>query len=106
MPGADPQAETIVITHGHLPHNAESPTARSADRRFSAKFGFRRWSGSRRTDYPLRSRCRRRLVLPRLFLGEGVEFGGYVSGLGRADALEDFLCLPQAGLRVSGTARG
>ena len=27
MPGADPQTETMAITQGHLPHNAESPPA-------------------------------------------------------------------------------
>ena len=25
MPGADPQTETMAITQGQLPHNAESP---------------------------------------------------------------------------------
>jgi hypothetical protein len=37
-----------------------------------------------------------------LLLGKGVEFGGYVSGLGRTDSLEDLLRLPQAGLRIGG----
>jgi hypothetical protein len=27
MPGGGPQTETIAITQGHLPHNAESPPA-------------------------------------------------------------------------------
>jgi len=37
---------------------------------------------------------------------EGVQFGGDIGGLGRADPLEDLLGLPQAGLRVGGVASG
>jgi hypothetical protein len=40
------------------------------------------------------------------FLGESVEFGGHVSGLGRTDPLEDFQRLPQPVLCFGGAADG
>jgi hypothetical protein len=40
------------------------------------------------------------------FLGEGVEFGGHVSGLSRTDPLEDFQRLPQPVLCLGGAADG
>ena len=41
-----------------------------------------------------------------LRLGEGFEFGGEVGGLGCADPLEDFQCLPDEGLGLGGVAVG
>jgi hypothetical protein len=39
-------------------------------------------------------------------LGEGVQFGGDLGGLGPADALEDLQCLPQMTPCVGGAAGG
>jgi hypothetical protein len=47
-----------------------------------------------------------KLVFPRRFPSEGVEFGGHVRGLGRTDPLEDFQRLAQPVLRLGGAAGG